>query len=230
MKLDEVVATIPTVGFNVETVEFKNIRMTAWDAGGSDKNRSLWRHYYQNTRAIVFVVDSNDRERINDASEQLHSMLIEDELRDIPVVVLANKQDLLNAMSPSELTDKLGLEKLTPNRKWYIQATVATQKQGLWEGFEWLADVLVNRNTFEAVLWAFWNNNNFQQDVLHTVNLGDDTKATAAIYAQLAGAYYGYDRIPIQRVNQLYANKLISCTAEWLYFILDRNSKIDEKT
>ncbi|CAF4901604.1 unnamed protein product, partial [Rotaria sp. Silwood1] len=69
-------------------------------------------------------------------------MLIEDELRDIPVLVLANKQDLPNAMPPSELTDKLGLEKLTLNRKWYIQATVATQKQGPWKGFEWLADVL----------------------------------------------------------------------------------------
>ncbi|CAF2668894.1 unnamed protein product, partial [Rotaria sp. Silwood2] len=67
-------------------------------------------------------------------------MLNEDELRDIPVLVLANKQDLPNAMSPIELMDRLCFEKLTPNRKWYIQATVATQNQDLREGFKWLTD------------------------------------------------------------------------------------------
>ncbi|CAF3489721.1 unnamed protein product [Rotaria sp. Silwood1] len=146
MKLGEVVTTIPTIGFNVETIEYKNIAMTAWDVGGRGKIRPLWRHYYQNTRALVFVVDSNDRERVNDACEQLNSMLNEDELRKVPLLILANKQDLPNAMSPSELTDKLGLEKLTHDRKWYIQPTVATKNQGLREGFEWLSDALANKN------------------------------------------------------------------------------------
>eukprot|EP00456_Euglypha_rotunda_P045277 TRINITY_DN3583_c0_g1_i7.p1 TRINITY_DN3583_c0_g1~~TRINITY_DN3583_c0_g1_i7.p1 ORF type:complete len:125 (+),score=26.96 TRINITY_DN3583_c0_g1_i7:137-511(+) len=69
LKLGEVVTTIPTIGFNVETVEYKNISFTVWDVGGQDKIRPLWRHYYQNTQGIIFVVDSNDRDRIDDSKE-----------------------------------------------------------------------------------------------------------------------------------------------------------------
>ena len=63
MKLGEIVTTIPTIGFNVETVEYKNIKFTMWDVGGQDKLRPLWRHYFQNTNGVIFVVDSNDRDR-----------------------------------------------------------------------------------------------------------------------------------------------------------------------
>merc|ERR1712167_293976 len=69
LKLGEVVTTIPTIGFNVETVEYKNINFTVWDVGGQDKIRKLWRHYYLNTQGLIFVVDSNDRDRVKDASE-----------------------------------------------------------------------------------------------------------------------------------------------------------------
>jgi ADP-ribosylation factor protein 1 len=137
LKLGEVVTTIPTIGFNVETVEYKNISFTVWDVGGQDKIRPLWRHYYQNTQGIIFVVDSNDRERVDDcngadnsAKEELHRMLAEDELRDAIVLVFANKQDLPNAMSVNEVTEKLGLNQLR-NRQWYIQSTCATTGDGM---------------------------------------------------------------------------------------------------
>jgi ADP-ribosylation factor protein 1 len=91
LKLGEVVTTIPTIGFNVETVEYKNISFTVWDVGGQDKIRLLWRHYYQNTQGLIFVVDSNDRDRVDDAREELHRMLAEDELKDAVVLVFANK-------------------------------------------------------------------------------------------------------------------------------------------
>lgn len=52
------------LGFNVETVEYKNISFTVWDVGGQDKIRPLWRHYFSNTQGLIFVVDSNDRDRI----------------------------------------------------------------------------------------------------------------------------------------------------------------------
>ena len=67
------------LGFNVETVEYKNISFTVWDVGGQDKIRPLWRHYYQNTQGLIFVVDSNDRDRIEAAREELHKMINEDE-------------------------------------------------------------------------------------------------------------------------------------------------------
>ena len=70
LKLGEIVTTIPTIGFNVETVEYKNISFTVWDVGGQDKIRPLWRHYFQNPQGLIFVVDSNDRERIQEAKEE----------------------------------------------------------------------------------------------------------------------------------------------------------------
>merc|ERR1711987_21555 len=108
LKLGEIVTTIPTIGFNVETVEYKNINFTVWDVGGQDKIRPLWRHYFQNTEGLIFVVDSNDRDRIEDAREELTKMLNEDEMRDAVLLVFANKQDLPHAMNPAEITDKLG--------------------------------------------------------------------------------------------------------------------------
>ncbi|KAJ8361031.1 hypothetical protein SKAU_G00175560 [Synaphobranchus kaupii] len=144
LKLGEIVTTIPTIGFNVETVEYKNICFTVWDVGGQDKIRPLWRHYFQNTQGLIFVVDSNDRERTQEAAEELQKMLQEDELRDAVLLVFANKQDLPNAMSISEMTEKLSLPSLR-NRTWYVQATCATQGTGLYEGLDWLSEQLSKR-------------------------------------------------------------------------------------
>uniref|UniRef100_A0A183BPE4 ADP-ribosylation factor 1 n=1 Tax=Globodera pallida TaxID=36090 RepID=A0A183BPE4_GLOPA len=144
LKLGEIVTTIPTIGFNVETVEYRNISFTVWDVGGQDKIRPLWRYYYQNTQGLIFVVDSNDRERVGEAREELMRMLAEDELRDAVLLVFANKQDLPNAMNAAELTDRLGLHNLR-NRNWYIQATCATSGDGLYEGLDWLSNQLKNK-------------------------------------------------------------------------------------
>lgn len=89
------------------------------------------------------MVDSNDRERIGEAREELARMLAEDELRDAVLLVFANKQDLPNAMNAAEITDKLGLHTLR-NRNWYIQATCATNGEGLYEGLDWLSQQLKN--------------------------------------------------------------------------------------
>ncbi|XP_056292514.1 uncharacterized protein LOC130207820 isoform X2 [Pseudoliparis swirei] len=109
LKLAEVVTTIPTIGFNVETVEYKNISFTVWDVGGQTVIRPLWRHYFTNTQGLIFVVDSNDPERIKDAADELHLMLDEDKMRGVAMLVFANKQDLPRAMSVSDITDGLGL-------------------------------------------------------------------------------------------------------------------------
>lgn len=141
LKLGEVVTTIPTIGFNVETVEYKNISFTVWDVGGQDKIRPLWRHYFSNTEGLIFVIDSNDNDRIECARDELHRMLHEDELRDSVLLVFANKQDLPNALSASQLTEKLGLHNLR-GRHWYIQACCATTGDGLYEGLDWLSNTL----------------------------------------------------------------------------------------
>lgn len=141
LKLGEIVTTIPTIGFNVETVDYKNISFTVWDVGGQDKIRPLWRHYFANTQGLIFVVDSNDRERINEAADELHRMVGEDELKDAIVLVFANKQDLPNALSASALTEKLKLNDIK-GRPWYIQTCCATEGTGLYEGLDWLSNEL----------------------------------------------------------------------------------------
>ena len=143
-KLGEVVTTIPTIGFNVETVEYKNISFTMWDVGGQDRIRRLWRHYYEGTNGLVYVVDSNDRDRTEDAREELHKMLNEDEMRDAVVLVFANKQDLPNAMPAAEISEKLGLGDLR-NRQWFIQSACATTGDGLYEGIDWMSRALSAR-------------------------------------------------------------------------------------
>ena len=138
LKLGEIVSTIPTIGFNVETVEYKNLKFTVWDVGGQDKLRPLWRHYFQNTNGVIFVIDSNDKERVMNARDELMKMLVEDELRDAALLVFANKQDMPNAMTTAEIIDKLGLHSLR-QRSWYIQGCCATSGEGLYEGLDWLA-------------------------------------------------------------------------------------------
>ena len=111
LKLGEVVSSVPTIGFNVETVEYRAVKFTVWDVGGQDKIRLLWRHYYQNTQGLIFVVDSSDRDRIGLAREELMRMLSAEELRNAIVLVYANKQDM-RVMSVPEISEKLGLHTL----------------------------------------------------------------------------------------------------------------------
>ena len=101
LMLGEVVTAIPTIGFNVEVVEYKNIKFEVWDVGGQDTIRPLWVHYYQNTDAIIFVVDSHDRdpERIQDAKDEIRTLMNQEELKEASLLVLANKQDLPKAMN-----------------------------------------------------------------------------------------------------------------------------------
>ena len=103
LKLGEIVTTIPTIGFNVESVEYKNISFTVWDVGGQDKIRPLWRHYYANTQGVIFVVDSNDRDRVGEARDELHRMLNEDELRER---VAVRRQQLIAEGEIDDLEDE----------------------------------------------------------------------------------------------------------------------------
>jgi len=112
LQVGEVVTTIPTIGFNVETVTYKNLKFQVWDLGGQTSIRPYWRCYYSNTDAIIYVVDSVDKERIGISKSELVSMLDEEELRKAILLVFANKQDMEGAMSPTEIAKELGLASL----------------------------------------------------------------------------------------------------------------------
>jgi len=139
LKLGEVQSTIPTIGFNVDTVEYKNLKLQMWDVGGQHRLRGLWHHYYQNTDAVIFVVDSSDAARVAEAMDELHKVLSSDELRNASLLVLANKQDLPNAMPPAELQERLKLREIRGGRKWFVQGASATTGRGVWEGLDWLS-------------------------------------------------------------------------------------------
>ena len=141
-KLNELVTTIPTIGFNVETVQpSKNISFTVWDVGGQDKIRVLWKHYFCGSDGLIFVVDANDRTRFAEAKKELDWILESDEMAGVPVVVLANKQDLPQAASSSEVAESLGLTKVR-HRKWHVQGTSATIGDGLLEGMQELSGLV----------------------------------------------------------------------------------------
>lgn len=114
------------------------------EVGGQDKIRRLWRYYFQGTDGLIYVVDSSDRDRIHDAKEELDKMLQEQEMENAVLLVLANKQDLPNAMTAAEVMEKLELQKLQ-HRKWFIQSTVAPTGDGLYEGLDWLSRSLCSR-------------------------------------------------------------------------------------
>jgi len=139
-KNNEVVNTIPTIGFNVEKLSVDNISITCWDVGGSDRIRVLWKDYFVNAQAVIFVVDSNDRDRIEDAEEQLNKLLNDEWLDKKPFLIFANKQDL-NSYTPGEIADKLKLSEIR-NRKWMIQGCSGMYGHGLSEGFEWLSKII----------------------------------------------------------------------------------------
>eukprot|EP01125_Pyxidicula_operculata_P002224 TRINITY_DN12133_c0_g1_i1.p1 TRINITY_DN12133_c0_g1~~TRINITY_DN12133_c0_g1_i1.p1 ORF type:complete len:545 (+),score=103.73 TRINITY_DN12133_c0_g1_i1:2-1636(+) len=146
LKLGEIVTTIPTIGFNVETVQYKKYNFTLWDVGGCDKIRPLWRHYFQNTQFVFYLIDSNDRDRLEEAAHSFIQLTTEAEMKDAVYVILANKQDLPNAMSVSEITDKMGLNSLR-GVSWEIYPTCATSGDGLYEALDGLVNLLEGKKS-----------------------------------------------------------------------------------
>jgi len=115
-----------------------------WDIGGQDKLRPLWRHYFDGVDAVIFVVDSNDRERVKLAGRELRKMVETPELSDCCLLVFANKQDLQNSMKSAELLEQLELKGL--RNRYYVQPCTATSGAGLYEGLDWLADALASKS------------------------------------------------------------------------------------
>lgn len=143
LQVGEVVTTIPTIGFNVEQVTYKNLKFQVWDLGGQTSIRPYWRCYYSNTDAIIYVVDSADKDRIGVSKHELVSMLEEEELKKAVLVVLANKQDIVGALSVAEVHQALGLDALK-NRTFQIFKTSAVKGEGLEEAMEWLSNMLTS--------------------------------------------------------------------------------------
>lgn len=141
LHIGEVLSTVPTIGFNVEKVQYKNVLFTVWDVGGQEKLRPLWRHYFNNTDALIYVVDSCDRERVGRAASEFKQIIEDPLMRHSALLVFANKQDLRGALSPAEVCEAMGLPQLKA-RRWHVQGAVAIKGEGLYEGLDWLSSTL----------------------------------------------------------------------------------------
>ena len=146
LKLGETIVTAPTIGFNCEQVQYGSVTFTMWDIGGQDKIRRLWNYYYQNTDALIFVVDSADRDRLDVAREELQRLLESEELRAAKLLVYCNKQDLPHALSPGEVAKGLQLDRAQySHREWHVQGCCATTGDGLFEGLDWVTRALTKK-------------------------------------------------------------------------------------
>lgn len=139
----------------METVQYKNIKFQVWDLGGQTSIRPYWRCYYANTDAVIYVVDSVDRDRVSTAKEELMAMLEEDELKDASLLVFANKQDMAGAMTAADVSDALGLSTLM-NRQWSIYKTSAVKGEGLTDGLDWYEFCFLLLNYLFVILHVFW--------------------------------------------------------------------------
>ena len=139
---------VPTPGFNVETVRpCKDLRFKIWDVSGKELIRPLWKAYARHTDAIIFVVDSANEERIDEAKEELFNLVNCAQINGAPILVFANKQDLPNASAPLELTKKLSLTNLNSRHLWYLQPSSAVCGDGIIEGLRVLSDMIAQWKT-----------------------------------------------------------------------------------
>lgn len=135
---------LPTPVFNVEIVRpYKDVRYKIWDVSGKEHIRPLWKAYARQTDAIIFVVDSANEERMDEAKEELFNLVNCAQLNGAPILVFANMQDLPNALTPLEVTEKLSLPHLNTRHLWYLQPTSALRGDGIVEGFKALEDMIL---------------------------------------------------------------------------------------
>lgn len=148
--------TIPTIGFNVETIKFNDkTELVSWDIGGQAKIRPLWRHYFENTQGVIFVIDSCDEKRMESPSHDEREDSVEFELGKVArddllskacFLIFANKQDMKGSLSAKDVAQKIQLNKTLKQHPWFIQGCSAVTGDGLFEGLEWLVKEIRSKN------------------------------------------------------------------------------------
>jgi len=139
----------PTFGFNIKTFVHANFTLNIWDVGGQRTLRPYWRNYFEQTDALVWVVDSADRMRMQDCKEELHSLLLEDRLAGASLLVFANKQDLPGSLSDIEIRDALELRSIKSHH-WKIWSCSAVTGENLVTGLGWVVGDVAERLYYSA--------------------------------------------------------------------------------
>eukprot|EP00695_Tsukubamonas_globosa_P003164 TRINITY_DN497_c0_g1_i1.p1 TRINITY_DN497_c0_g1~~TRINITY_DN497_c0_g1_i1.p1 ORF type:complete len:205 (+),score=83.38 TRINITY_DN497_c0_g1_i1:75-617(+) len=133
----------PTQGFNIKSIMHDSFKLNVWDIGGQKSIRPYWRNYFEQTDGLVFVIDSADRKRLEESGVELNLLLEEEQLARVPLLILANKQDLLNALPAKEIAEGLSLHSIR-DREWQIQPCSAKTGDGLGTAMEWLVKAIPN--------------------------------------------------------------------------------------
>lgn len=129
--------TMPTIGFNVDMMEArKDFTLTFWDVGGQKKMREFWSNFLEDAGGLLYVVDSSDKRRLEESRREFELLLKNESIKNVPVVVLANKQDLPGALNAEEITRKLKMKKYCSDRNWYVQPCCAITGEGLAEALQ----------------------------------------------------------------------------------------------
>lgn len=144
----ELISEGPTVGYNVQPVRFRKLSCRLWDVGGRSQIRNLWKHYYQGTDALIYVVDSTDADRFPDAAEEIKRVLSHQEMRGVPVLVIANKQDLKNSFKPIDVKRQLDLSSGEGNSI-HVVGTSAVTGKGVKKGLKHLHKMLKEKRKFD---------------------------------------------------------------------------------
>lgn len=135
---DEDITTItPTQGFNIKSLMRDGFNLKIWDIGGQKTIRAYWRNYFEQTDALIYVIDSSDKKRLAESGHELDLILQEEKMNGVPLMVFANKQDLVGSATGDEIADLLNLCAVR-DRPWQIQSCSAKRGDGLAEGMEWV--------------------------------------------------------------------------------------------
>ncbi|BFF91385.1 ADP-ribosylation factor-like protein 3 [Drosophila madeirensis] len=134
---EDITTVTPTAGFNIKSVAADGFKLNVWDIGGQWKIRPYWKNYFANTDVLIYVIDCTDRARLPEAGSELFELLMDNRLKQVPLLVFANKQDMPDAMTASEVAEKMSLVQLQ-GRTWEIKACTAVNATGLKEGMDWV--------------------------------------------------------------------------------------------
>jgi ADP-ribosylation factor-like protein 2 len=136
----------PTLGFQIQTLEYNDFKLNIWDIGGQSSIRAYWRNYFEKTDGLVWVVDSSDTSRFDLVRQELENLLQQERLAGATLLIWANKQDIEGSSSSEQIVDFLKLQDLQyKNRHWSIHACSAITGQGLMEGMDWMVEDIGSR-------------------------------------------------------------------------------------
>ncbi|PXF48099.1 ADP-ribosylation factor-like protein 2 [Gracilariopsis chorda] len=153
LKGEDVHSVSPTLGFDINTLEFDKYKLNMWDVGGQQTIRTYWRNYFEQTDGIIWVVDSADVARLSDCRAELETILMEERLAGASLLVLANKQDLSGALTTESVVEHLALnDMIGKKRHWQVFPSSALAEDHtadvenlLMRSIEWLVHDIASR-------------------------------------------------------------------------------------